>query len=382
MQTSLNNGRVYKCGSVEPCSNKNKRTSLIEFLSKNKNFKEQGWRRRILRNQICVDGTFISDPDYKLYRNSVSYHRLPWIEPKIQIQEFVHPNLVNHDDLNTCNDDQIHESCDEEHPHLLKIIYQDEDMMVVHKPSGLPTMPSQTYYEYSVLNALRRSCDSYSAPPQPVHRLGVGTSGLLLIATSLQARKQLTESIREKRVKKIYRALVHGSNIPNTLSIDCPIGPVFFPIGQGTIHAACPIDSSESIKTAKSAISLVRVVRRNLEEDTAVVEVEIPTGRPHQIRIHMAYAGFPLVGDPLYLKGGIPDCNKKLFPCRKKVDEDMDTDDENSDDDFDETRYTMRFPLPRDCGYFLHAYQITVPHPIRVDEEMTFTAKPPKCLSA
>lgn len=257
--------------------------------------------------------------------------------------------------------------------------------MVVHKPSGLPTMPSQTFYEYSILNALRKSGHSYSVPPQPVHRLGVGTSGLLIVATSLQARKQLTESIRNKRVKKVYRALVHGANIPNTLTIDCPIGPVAFPIGSGNIYAACPADHSENNKkgkNAKSALSLVRVVKRNFEEDTAVVEVEIPTGRPHQIRIHMAYVGFPLVGDPLYLKGGVPDRNKKLFLCRKKVDEDMDTDDETSEDDSDETRHIMRLPLPRDCGYFLHAYQITVPHPIRVDVEMKFTAKPPKCLTA
>jgi 23S rRNA pseudouridine1911/1915/1917 synthase len=394
MEETLNNGRIYKCGSMEPCSNKLKTMSLIDFFSKNKNFKEQGWRRRILRGQISVDGTFIDDPDHKLNPGqNVKYHRLPWIEPKIRVRKFKNANHMNDEmtstqsNLKSLNQDESHDRSDEENPHELKIIYQDEDMMVVHKPSGLPTMPSQTYYEYSILNALRRSSQSYSAPPQPVHRLGVGTSGLLIIATSLQARKQLTDSIRNKRVIKVYRALVHGANIPNTLTIDCPIGPVAFPIGSGTIHAACPPDhfeNNEIGKKAKSALSLVRVVKRNLEDDTAVVEVEIPTGRPHQIRIHMAYAGFPLVGDPLYLKGGIPDCNKKLFLCRRKMDEDMDTDEENSDtnNDFDETKYIMRYPLPRDCGYFLHAYQITIPHPIRLDEEMKFMAKPPKCLTA
>ena len=359
-----------------------------------------------------MDGTFVKDPEYPLSPECrISYLRSPWIEPAI---DFILPSI------NTRATDTYSENCssstdscfDDDDPHTLRVIYRDEQLMAVHKPSGLPTMPSQIYFEYSVLNVLRKSDSSsssnstFSAPPQPVHRLGVGTSGVLLIATSLEARTRLSADIRDKHVKKIYRALVRGADIPDTMKIDCPIGPVPFPIGGGTIHAACPIDHSvdeskgegmntgtkvdilsQNVKGPKSALSFVRVVRRNVEAKTAVVEVEIPTGRPHQIRIHMAYVGHPLVGDPLYLPGGIPDCETRLFPIRKKEDEDMDTDDEGegeyiqgTDGHGNGSGDVMRVPLPRDCGYSLHAYQITVEHPTKRGERMTFTAQPPKHL--
>ena len=183
-------------------------------------------------------------------------------------------------------------------------------------------------------------------------------------------------------MKKIYRALVVGADIPDKMTIDCPIGPVPFPITGDTIHAACPVKKSSKenetrMQGMKDALSFLRVVKRDLEADTAIVEVEIPTGRPHQIRIHMAYIGHPLVGDPLFLSGGIPDLRPKLFPVRKKEDEDMDTDDEG---DYDLEDGVLRVPLPRDCGYSLHAYQIILEHPMHRGEKMTFIAMPPKHL--
>jgi 23S rRNA-/tRNA-specific pseudouridylate synthase len=203
-------------------------------------------------------------------------------------------------------------------------------------------------------------------------------------------------------VKKVYRALVQGADIPDSMKIECPIGPVPFPIGGGTINAACPdkysngnqnvqqtnegdMKMQNAPKGTKSALSFVRVIKRNLEANTAVVEVDIPTGRPHQIRIHMAYVGHPLVGDPLYLPGGIPDCKIRVFPMRKKEDEDLDTDDEGEEEYIkyeggcNDNGGATRVPLPRDCGYSLHAYQITVEHPT-IKKSMTFTAKPPKYL--
>lgn len=396
-----NHGRIYKCGAVAPSSDKSFTITLLEYLCNvtTRNFKAPAWTRRILRREISVDGSIITDAQCALTPGCrVSYHRSPWKEPVVDV--------ALEDDLSSSVED----------PHTLNILYQDEHLMAVHKPSGLPTMPSQTYFEYSVLNVLRRTSTTlptFLAPPQPVHRLGVGTSGVLLVATSLDARKGLSCAIREKRVKKIYRALVCGGDtIPDKLRIDCPIGPVPFPIGGGTIHAACPPPVAASAlelqnestcgdeerdamipKTkggTKSALSLVRVVRRNSEANTAVVEVEIPTGRPHQIRIHMAYAGHPLVNDPLYLTGGVPDCRSRLFPKRNKEDEDMDTDaDEDEDGDEGEEEEesdvdggVMRVPLPRDCGYSLHAYQITVEHPTIKGKWSTFTANPPTNLLA
>jgi 23S rRNA-/tRNA-specific pseudouridylate synthase len=406
-----NQGRIYKCGGgAAPNSDKTHTIPLIKYLctTKNGNFREAAWKRRILRGQISADGAFVNDPDFPLSPGCrVSYHRSPWIEPVINVKLPRTSRGSQTENLSTSEEDS---NFDKDDPHSLHVIYEDEHLMAVHKPSGLPTMPSQTYFDYSVLNALRRSdrssssSSSFLAPPQPVHRLGVGTSGVLLIATSFEARNRLSAAIRDKNVKKVYRALVRGVDIPDIVEIDCPIGPVPFPIGGGTIHAACPIEDSvgenkdirinmdatilsDASKKAKSALSIARVVRRNLEANTTVVEVEIPTGRPHQIRIHMAYVGHPLVGDPLYLPGGIPDCQLKLFPSRKKEDEDMDTDDEGeeeciegADGDSNSCGGVMRVALPRDCGYSLHAYQMTVEHPTKIGERMTFTAKPPKHL--
>jgi len=398
----MNQGRIYQCGTVlqPPRSNHKSFTiTLREYLCKNNNFKEPAWTRRIGSGKISVDGRVVTDPDFSLSPGSkVAYHRSPWNEPVIRV-------------IDGSDDDE-----DVDDPHVLRVIYKDEYLMAVHKPSGFPTMPSQTYFEYSVLNVLRNSQQTFLAPPQPVHRLGVGTSGVVLIATSLEARRRLTASIRNRSVRKIYRALVQGADILSEMRIDCPIGPVPFPIGGGTIYAACPVvegdeygsSNNQRVKVskaskgtqAKPALSMVRVIQRNRETNTAIVEVEIPTGRPHQIRIHMAYVGHPLVGDPLYRKGGIPDCRKQLFPKRSKQDEDIDTDDDGDDDDDDDDGggksacgimgnnvgnstvgdMIRRVPLPRDCGYSLHAYQITIDHPTPEGNSMTFTAKPPRNL--
>eukprot|EP00536_Pseudo-nitzschia_multiseries_P000422 jgi/Psemu1/947/gm1.947_g len=501
-RVAVNRGRIYDCGRVPPLPkskrrnrNRNPRSddaagcvsvfastsslfssfTLIRFLTsshtnrRRNSFSESGWRRRIERGQILVDGIVIKDPD----------HVLTKAKQRV-VDDLCFSNAES-------SDDDYDYDCDDYDS--LKILYIDDHLMAVHKPSGLPTMPSQTFFEYSVLNALRhlqcckekevtRSAEPdnvvatvaikklvqshCSAPPQPVHRLGVGTSGILVIATSVLGRQRLTDAIRLKShnnnnaIKKTYRALVWAyrrderpggahrtppvsesptrMTIPDSMTIDCPIGPVPFPIGGDTIHAACPRDntglyghvrvrvrapsndgtapttellSSGVDSKSKPAVSHVTVVRRNhLGGDdeteasaTAVVEVEIPTGRPHQIRIHMAYAGYPLVGDPLYLAGGIPDVRPRPFPWRPTEDEDLDTDDDeddthddthdehNNDDDVNQAATTTtRVALPRDCGYHLHAYQITLEHPAAGDgavsegATMTFTAPPPPLL--
>jgi 23S rRNA pseudouridine1911/1915/1917 synthase len=344
MNRHINQGRIYKCGGIVPVT-----TTLMEHLTTHsfQGFKEPAWKRRILRGELFVDDERACQVHHPLARGSrVTYHRGPWVEAELS--------------------------------EPLEILYRDEHVIALNKPSGLPTMPSQTFFEYTVLRVLRTSLTDTLAPPQPVHRLGVGTSGVLLVATSLPARKRLSCAIRDRKVEKVYRALVHGANIADDLvaRIDCPIGPVPFPIGEGTIFAACPPKEGKS--SGKSSLSLVRVVRRNWEADQAVVEVEIPTGRPHQIRIHMAYVGHPLVGDPLYLSGGMPSRANQLFPRKSEEgEEDKDTDDEDNGEEDTE----MRVPLPRDIGYSLHAHRITFEHPTIDGKWMTITAPAPENLA-
>jgi 23S rRNA pseudouridine1911/1915/1917 synthase len=131
----------------------------------------------------------------------------------------------------------------------------------------------------------------------------------------------------ERRIRKVYLALAEGTAIPDTLTIDAPIGPVPYR-RLTTIHAYSP--------GGRPSISHVRVIRRRPRDNATLLEVTIPTGRPHQIRIHLSLAGFPLVGDPLYQPGGIPRPGGR--------------DDEDA-------------ALPGETGYFLHSWKIGFPPP-------------------
>jgi 23S rRNA pseudouridine1911/1915/1917 synthase len=153
----------------------------------------------------------------------------------------------------------------------------------------------------------------------PMHRLGRGTSGLVLCALSSPARRAVAAVWRSGGVMRVYRALVAGTPAWDTARIDTPIGLVPHP-RLGRVYAAS--------RGGKDAASKVRVLTRRGE--TAIVEVHIETGRPHQIRIHLAAAGHVLVGDPLYVVGGIP---------------------------------SPAPGLPGDGGYLLHAHQLAFRHP-------------------
>lgn len=174
-------------------------------------------------------------------------------------------------------------------PTAFGVVFEDADLFAIDKPPGLPSVPAGGYLEHTALHLVRRR----HPHAVPLHRLGRGTSGLLLFALSDSARRALAADWREGRVGKWYRALVTGDPVHEAWTIDVPIGPVAHP-RLGHVHAASG--------TGRPSVSHVRVLERRAGQ--ALVEVRIETGRPHQIRIHLAHAGHPLVGDPLYAAGG------------------------------------------------------------------------------
>jgi 23S rRNA pseudouridine1911/1915/1917 synthase len=216
----------------------------------------------------------------------------------------------------------------------------DGDVLVLAKPSGLPVLPGGFFLENTLLYLVRQR---YGTGCSPLHRLGRGTSGAILFTRNARAARLLTIAMKERRIRKVYLALASGTTMPDTFTVDVPIGPVPYRRPE-TVHAYYP--------DGRPSISHVRVIRRLPEEKASLLEVMIPTGRPHQIRIHLSYAGFPLVGDPLYQIGGIPRAD-------------------SIDDAWAAT--------PGDSGYFLHSWKIRFSHPER-GEDVEVICPPPVVL--
>ncbi|WZZ75284.1 hypothetical protein YC2023_086654 [Brassica napus] len=257
----LNDGLTYK--DVVSSSDSELTTVSDFYYTKYKSSAPLlGWIQRIQNGQIQVDGEVVKDPNTLLRSGSkLVYHRLPWKEPDT--------------------------------PHLLDILYQDDDLIALNKPSGLQVLPGGLFQQRTVLTQLQW-CFGESHPV-PVHRLGRGTSGILLCAKTKLAKTKLSAYFAEGT------SLVGSGNMGQecgTVVIKQPIGVVRYPGVAKGLYVA----SSEG----KPSFSKVIVLERDRQRDCTLVKVEIQSGRPHQIRIHLAFIGHPLVGDPLYVAGGQP----------------------------------------------------------------------------
>ncbi|WP_405102333.1 RluA family pseudouridine synthase [Oceanobacillus sp. FSL H7-0719] len=174
----------------------------------------------------------------------------------------------------------------------LDIIYEDSDLLVINKPRGMVVHPSAGHGSGTLVNALLYHCNDLSGihgveRPGIVHRIDKDTSGLLIVAKNDQAHIGLSEQLAKREVERKYIALVHGEIPHESGMVDAPIGR-----DPKNRQRMAVVDNG------KSAITHFRVLNRF--PDYTYIECKLETGRTHQIRVHMRYIDFPLVGDPLY----------------------------------------------------------------------------------
>ena len=181
----------------------------------------------------------------------------------------------------------------------LDIVYEDDDILVVNKQKGLVVHPGNGNPDGTLVNAIMAKCkDSLSGiggeiRPGIVHRIDKDTSGLLIVAKNDNAHINVSEQIKNHEVKKTYIALVRGVVKENQATIDMPI-------------ARSTKDRTKMAvsKKGKNAVTHIKVLERF--EGFTLLEVNIETGRTHQIRVHLSQIGYPIVGDFVYSNGRNP----------------------------------------------------------------------------
>jgi 23S rRNA pseudouridine1911/1915/1917 synthase len=295
--THLNEGCEYR----EQLGHDADGCTLLDYLSRRYDHSSSAaWATRIALGHVLIDDR-PAHSDGVLRRGcEMVWQRPPWIEPDA--------------------------------PRSFDLLYEDDDLIAVSKPAGLPTLPGANFLQSTLLYLVR----AHAPDAAPLHRLGRWTSGIVLCSKNQNARTELMRQWSARKVGKRYRALAIGCSVWDETMISTPIGPVPHTL-LGSVHAATP--------KGKYSLSHVTVIERH--EDSFLCDVRIATGRPHQIRIHLASSGHPLVGDPLYGAGGLP---------------------------LPDTR-----ALPGDPGYHLHAAELSFHHP-GTGCEVVIESEPPAIL--
>lgn len=220
-----------------------------------------GWRAHVEAGRVLLNGAPATHDALLHEGDVIEYRRAPWEEPEIHAE--------------------------------IPVVLEDEHVLVVNKPAGLQVLPAGSRLRATALTLVRGD-DPARAEWSPVHRLGRGTSGILVFGKTAFARSSLSAQFRERRLGKLYLAWVVGTSLKTSLRMREPIGSV--PHSRGPVHAVA--------QRGKPSLTLGRVLRRDADRRMSLVAAEPVTGRPDQIRIHLAAAGAPIVGDPLYAPGG------------------------------------------------------------------------------
>ena len=174
----------------------------------------------------------------------------------------------------------------------LDVVYEDSDVIVVNKPSGMVVHPAFGHYQGTLVNALMHHCDDLSGingviRAGIVHRIDKDTSGLLVACKNDLAHKSLSKQLKDKTTTRKYIAIVYGQ-IPHNL------GKINAPIGRDENNR----QKMAVVSGGRPAVTHFKVLERF--KKFTLIECTLETGRTHQIRVHMSYIGYPVLGDPLY----------------------------------------------------------------------------------
>ena len=250
---------------------------------------------RILNYHITEDADSLRTEQY-LHRRGFSYQNLT------QLKKMPESILINgvwsymRTPLHSGDILTVHIRETESSPNIppvelpLDIVYEDEDIIVVNKPAGMPVHPSLNNYRNSLANALMYYYQQQEKPFifRCTNRLDRDTSGLTVIAKHMVSSSILSSMTARHEIEREYLAVVRGSVVPSSGTIDAPIGRT----GSSLIERKIDFEHGER------AVTHYHVVKE--ENGHSLVSLILETGRTHQIRVHMKYIGFPLVGDYLY----------------------------------------------------------------------------------
>ncbi len=221
------------------------------------------WSELIEDGRLHVNGRAASAELRLCAGDLVEVHRLPWREPDA--------------------------------PAHFGVVHEDEHVLVLDKPAGLQVLPAGPFHERTLLRLVQGSAPE-RAQAAPVHRLGRGTSGLILFGKTGRARSRLSSQFRDGSARKTYLALAEGAGLPLSLRARQPIGRLAH--GPLQLHCAQP--------DGRASLTRLRVLARAGAAGPMLVAAQPITGRPDQIRVHLAACGAPILGDPLFGPGGLP----------------------------------------------------------------------------
>lgn len=277
---------------------------IDKYLMDKTDFSRSKIQKLILNSKVLVNGKVVK----------ASY--------KVNLDDVITIDLLDDEDISQIEAEDIE----------LDIVYEDEYLLVVNKPSGMVVHPACGNYNHTLVNALMYHCNNNLSTvngnirPGIVHRIDQDTSGLLVVAKNDMVHENLAKQISEKSALRKYVALVQGVIKEDTATIDAPIGR-----DKNDRKKMCVTGEN-----SKDAITHIRVLERYAK--ATLIECKLETGRTHQIRVHMAYIHHPVVND-------------RVYGFNKVID--------------------------KDFGQMLHAKEIGFVHPV-TGKFMDFSVEPPK----